>query len=90
MVIYMVMKKPPTKKLNTVMPAAQFKARCLALMDQVDHEGSTVTVTKRGKPVAVLAPVRVVSRSGFGFAKGRLEMIGDLLAPIDVTWDADR
>ena len=89
MVIFMVMKSPAAKRVTKVISAAEFKAKCLALMDQVDRDGSSITVTKRGKPMAMLAPVRVVPRSAFGFAKGSLEVIGDLLAPIDVTWDAD-
>ena len=40
------------------MPAGQFKAKCLALMDEVQATGETVVVTKRGKVVAWLTPPR--------------------------------
>ena len=38
-------------------PAAQFKARCLKLLDEVAETGETIVVTKRGKPVAKVEPV---------------------------------
>ena len=34
--------------------AAKFKEQCLALLDQLDHDG--LVITKRGKPVARLLP----------------------------------
>ncbi len=37
--------------------ATQFKARCLALLDEVAASGETLVVTKRGKPVARVMPV---------------------------------
>ena len=37
--------------------ATQFKARCLALLDEVAASGETLVVTKHGKPVAQVAPV---------------------------------
>jgi prevent-host-death family protein len=38
--------------------AAEFKARCLKLIDQVHDTGKPITITKRGKIVAVLQPAR--------------------------------
>jgi prevent-host-death family protein len=37
--------------------AGEFKAKCLAVMDEVQATGQPVVVTKRGKPVARLTPV---------------------------------
>jgi prevent-host-death family protein len=36
--------------------AAEFKARCLTLMDDVNRTRETLVITKRGKPVARLVP----------------------------------
>lgn len=36
--------------------ATEFKAKCLAILDQVQASGETVTITKRGKVVAQLVP----------------------------------
>lgn len=37
--------------------AAEFKAKCLALLDDVAEKKETLVVTKRGKPVARVVPV---------------------------------
>jgi prevent-host-death family protein len=38
--------------------ASEFKAKCLALMDEVARTGNPVVITKNGKPVAELVPHR--------------------------------
>jgi prevent-host-death family protein len=38
-------------------PAGQFKAKCLALLDEVRDSHAEIVVTKRGKPVAKLVPL---------------------------------
>ncbi len=42
---------------EVVMQASTFKARCLALLDEVAHSHTTIVVTKHGKPVAKLVPI---------------------------------
>lgn len=42
---------------DVVMQASTFKARCLALLDEVANSRSTIVVTKHGKPVAKLVPI---------------------------------
>lgn len=39
------------------MQASTFKARCLALLDEVQEHHSTIVVTKHGRPVAKLVPL---------------------------------
>ena len=34
-------------------PAAEFKARCLRIIKEMNRDGETVTITNRGRPVAV-------------------------------------
>jgi prevent-host-death family protein len=36
----------------------EFKARCLALLEEVGSEGGTITIMKRGKPLAEVRPAR--------------------------------
>src|SRR5713226_3945490 len=43
---------------NRMVTATELKAKCLALLDEVDDRGETITVTKRGRPVATLQPVK--------------------------------
>ena len=68
--------------------ASEFKAKCLALMDEVARTGETVVITKNGEPVADLVPHRAKKRSPFGVWKGQVEITGDIMSPIDVEWDA--
>jgi prevent-host-death family protein len=67
--------------------ASVFKARCLALLDRVAETGETLTVTKRGKPVARVVPVR---RAGAESLRGSVTVHGDIVAPILGEWDIDR
>jgi len=69
-------------------PASEFKARCLALMDDVANTGETLVVTKNGKPVAELRPYSGGrADSPFGL-HANLETKGDILAPIEDAWKA--
>jgi antitoxin (DNA-binding transcriptional repressor) of toxin-antitoxin stability system len=67
------------------MAAGEFKAKCLAVMDQVHSTGEPVLITKRGKPVArVVAPNEEVpphsdSDSIFGFMRGMGNIPGDVV-----------
>lgn len=42
--------------MATQVAASEFKAKCLALLDEVAETGETIVVTKRGKPVARVIP----------------------------------
>lgn len=70
--------------------ATEFKARCLELLDRVDRTGEVITVTKRGKIVAELraAPCDKPKGAGAGFANGRIEILGDIVEPTGVEWEA--
>ena len=71
-------------------PAAQFKAECLKLMDQVEKTREPVVITKHGRPVAQLAPVPVPAGADslFGYMKGTMRIVGDVMAPPGVEWSA--
>jgi prevent-host-death family protein len=89
MVMFMVTSRTRSKsRVPKTISAAEFKAKCLQLMDLVAQSGDSVTITKRGRPVAVLSPSRPRRRSAYGFLKGRGKILGDIIAPIDVVWDA--
>ncbi|MCC6196191.1 MAG: type II toxin-antitoxin system Phd/YefM family antitoxin [Burkholderiales bacterium] len=62
--------------------ASVFKAKCLALMDEVARTGKTILVTKNGKPVAELRPHRAPrAKSLIGLHRGRIRIRGDIIAP---------
>lgn len=89
MVMLMVMRTIRAKALPETISAAEFKAKCLDLMDTVAATGASIVVTKRGRPVARLSPVLARRKSAFGIMKGRIRILGDIVSPIDVAWDAD-
>ncbi len=68
--------------------ASEFKAKCLKLMDEVAETGEEIIITKNGKPVAKLSALREKPKTLFGMDKGRMKIIGDIISPIDVEWDA--
>jgi prevent-host-death family protein len=68
-------------KTKTI-PAGAFKARCLAIMDEVAAKRQAVIITKRGKPVAKLVPVEKEKDDIFGFFKGKIKINGDIVGPI--------
>ena len=74
-----------------VIPAGEFKARCLQLMDEVQETGRCVVITKRGRPVAKLVPVAEAgARDVFGCMRGTVRVVGDLVLPLEEPWEADQ
>jgi prevent-host-death family protein len=67
-------------------PAAKFKEQCLAILDNVDVDG--IVITKRGKPVAKLIPIRAESAELIGALKGKLRIKGDILST-GISWHAE-
>jgi prevent-host-death family protein len=66
--------------------ASRFKARCLALLDEVAEGGGELLITKRGRPVA-----KVVPADAEASLRGSVTYEVDdeeLIAPIDQAWDA--
>jgi prevent-host-death family protein len=59
--------------------ASDLKARCLAVLDEVNRTGEPVTVTKRGRPVAQLVPAPLVDATGD--LAGSVEILGDIVSP---------
>ena len=68
--------------------ASEFKAKCLALMDEVARTDSAIIITKNGKPVAELVPYRPREQSARGILKNELFITGDIISPIDIEWEA--
>lgn len=71
------------------MKASEFKAKCLQLMDEVAHEGNEIVITKHGKPISRLVPYRDPPKSLFGAGRGRMKIVGDIIGPVDVEWEAE-
>jgi prevent-host-death family protein len=74
--------------MTKAIKASEFKAKCLALIDEVAASGTPLTITKNGKPVADLVPHRAGARNAFGIWKDSIKITGDIISPIDVEWEA--
>lgn len=68
-----------------VMPAGEFKAKCLAVLDAVERTRQGVVVTKRGKPVARIVPVECVDQRDS--LRGSILEQGDIVAPLTDVWE---
>ena len=64
------------------MRASAFKARCLAVMNDVQATGEPVIVTKRGTPVVKVVPVEPRKNNLFGFMAGEFKITGDIESPV--------
>jgi len=74
------------RKIN----ASAFKARCLALIDEVAESGQPITITKRGKAKVQVIAVREKPKTLWGATKGTFKIVGDIVGPIVDDWDEDR
>ena len=63
--------------------AAAFQAKCLRIINEMAEDGEAVTITNRGKPVAVLSPVRPeqTERPIVGAMKGSVLTYDDPFQP---------
>jgi prevent-host-death family protein len=68
---------------NRYVAAADFKANCLRLMDEVAQQRRPIIITKRGKPVAKLVPVEEKPIDLFGRMAGSIKICGDIIGPIE-------
>ena len=60
-------------------PASQFKAHCLRIMEDIQRTGQEIIVTKHERAVVQLGPVRDAAATGhFGALRGMIRITGDL------------
>jgi prevent-host-death family protein len=73
-------------------PAGQFKARCLRIMDEGRATREPVLITKKGRPVAKLVPADNQPDDIFGYLKDKIKIMGDIESPSTPLedWDALR
>ena len=61
---------------------SEFKAKCLAIFDEVQKTRQPVRVTRRGKPIAeVVPPSPTAVKDWMGFMKGKMKIVGDIVSP---------
>ena len=76
---------------DTRVASAEFKTRCLELLDHVRESGATYVVTKHGRPVAQVVPYRESgAKTGFGALGGTVLAYERPFDPVDGEYDINR
>ncbi len=72
---------------------SEFKAKCLALIDQVQKTKRPIVITKFGKPVAEVIPSSPKPTADWmGSMKDSMKILGDIVSPAsdENEWEALR
>jgi len=72
---------------------SEFKAKCLALLEQVQKTKKPLRITRFGKPIAeVLPPSVQTSREWIGSMADEIKILGDIVSPANDPdeWEALR
>lgn len=67
---------------------SDFKAHCLEYVQTAQQQCQEYIITKRNVPVAMLVPLKEKKKFYAGYMKGTVKIIGDIMEPIDVEWEA--
>lgn len=71
--------------VRRTIPASEFKAKCLALLDQVAETKEQLVVTKRGRPIAHVVPAEAPPS-----LEGTIEYLvadDELIKPLYEDWE---
>ena len=70
---------------------SEFKAKCLALLEQVRKTKKPLRITRRGKPVAEIVPpsVDTKTRDWLGSMADSFDITGDIISPVIDTDDIE-
>lgn len=65
------------------MAISEFKAKCLAILEEVSKTKKPIRILRRGKPIAeVVPPTQGHDRKNWlGFMKGKMDIVGDIVSP---------
>ena len=73
---------------------SEFKAKCLAILAEVEKTKQSIRITRHGKPVAEVIPSKpVMDRASFmGSMRDSIEILGDIISPVvdEDDWEALR
>jgi prevent-host-death family protein len=73
--------------MATKVAVGEFKAKCLKLLNEVSETRKPIVITKRGKPLAKVVPIPS-HKTLFGAMKGSGVILGDIISPLNVEWEA--
>lgn len=77
--------------MKITVAVGQFKTHCYKLLDNLSITNQQMIVTKRNQPYAMVTPISqpTKKKSMSGSMRGRAEIMQNLLAPLNVMWDAE-
>jgi prevent-host-death family protein len=65
---------------DRVVSASEFRGKCLAYLDEIEQRGENITITRRGRPVAVLGPAKKTAwKSPRNSWSERARIVGDIV-----------
>jgi len=71
---------------------SKFKATCLRLLDDVKKTGKSIIITKKGEPIAIVAPPPPPPKlkSWLGSMRENIQVTGDIISPAadENEWEA--
>jgi prevent-host-death family protein len=72
------------KKSIREVAISEFKAKCLALLEEVDKTKISLLVTRRGRPIAEVIPTspNMEERDWLGSMSDSIEITGDVVSPV--------
>ena len=80
--------KPASPQTSQTISVADAKAHFSSLISGVQKKRNSVTILKRGIPVAEIVPFREgAATSGFGWMRGTVQVLGDIVGPTGIEWN---
>ena len=70
------------------MEASEFEAECRRLLDEVAAGGGEIVIAKKGRAVCRLVPADAPKSAPVGKYRDWIDITGDIVAPVDVEWEA--
>jgi prevent-host-death family protein len=81
----------------TILALSNFKSHCSKAINSMQNSNKPIVLTKHGEPVAKVIPLhgkkkqkKLKKDEFFGMFKGRFEIVGDIMSPLDVEWDVQK
>ena len=79
---------PLTSSVKTI-SVAHAKANLSSVLNGVEQKKTPVTILRRGVPIAQIVPITENRQtSGYGWMRGTVQELGDIVAPTGVEWTA--
>jgi prevent-host-death family protein len=60
---------------------SEFKAKCLAILDEVQKTKQPIRVTRRGRPIAEVAPPAPTNNRDWIGSMKEMKILGDIISP---------